>query len=69
MAWPVIIPAVVKGLAVIGGATVVGWFVKEVRRVNKELGRVTTKPAGEPVPHRELPTLRRDPDSGEWRVL
>ena len=70
MAWPiVIIPPLVKLFAVIGGATVAGWFVKEFRRVNKELDNVKVEPAGEPVPHQELPTLRRDPVSGEWRVV
>ena len=69
MAWPIIIPALVKGLAVVGGATVVGWFVKEVRRVNKQLENVKATPAGEPLPHHDLPTLRRDPHSGEWRVF
>ena len=50
MALPIIIPALVKGLAVVGGATVVGWFVKEVRRVNKQLENVKATPAGEPPP-------------------
>jgi hypothetical protein len=69
MALPLIIPPLVKALAVVGGATVVGLFVKEVRRVNKQLEGVRPTPAGEPVPHHELPTLRRDPVSGEWRVV
>jgi hypothetical protein len=44
------------------------WLVKEVRRIHEELDRVRA-PSGEQQLAREpLPTLRRDPRSGEWRV-
>jgi hypothetical protein len=40
-----------------------------VRRNNEELDRIRT-PSGEQQLAREpLPTLRRDPRSGEWRVM
>jgi hypothetical protein len=40
--------------------------VKEVRRINAELDRV--KSGSDPAVRRSLPTLRRDPRTGEWRV-
>jgi hypothetical protein len=67
---PIIIsPVVTLALAAIGGATVVRWLFKEFRRVKRELDNVQAEPAGEPLHHHELPTLRRDPQSGEWRVV
>jgi hypothetical protein len=62
-----VIPPLVKWtLAALGAAAVVHWVVKEVRRVNAELDeakarvRVTDRQA--------YPTLRRDPQTGEYRV-
>ena len=68
---PLAIPAAVKlVLGAIGAASVVHWVVKEVRRINEELDRLK---AGvrliEPVAREALPTLRRDPQSGEWRLM
>jgi len=54
-------------LVALGGAAMVHWVVKEVRRVNEELDRAKVRariPAKEP-----LPTLRRDPATGEYRPL
>jgi hypothetical protein len=66
----VAIPAVVKlALGTIGAAAVVHWVVKEVRRINEELDRLKAAPVIEPVAREALPTLRRDPRSGEWRVM
>jgi hypothetical protein len=66
---PIAIPAVVKlALGAIGAAAVVHWVVKEVRRINEELDRLKTAPVVEPVAREALPTLRRDPRSGEWRL-
>jgi len=69
MSLPIIIPPLVKLFVVLGGATVATWMWKEFRRVSKELDSVEAAPAGDPVPHHDLPTLRRDPLSGEWRVV
>jgi len=67
---PVVFPAVVKfALGAVGAAAVVHWVVKEVRRVNDELDRVRSPATAEPVARGALPTLRRDPQSGEWRVI
>ena len=66
---PIAIPAAVKlVLGAIGAAAVVHWVVKEVRRINEELDRLKAAPVIEPVAREALPTLRRDPRSGEWRL-
>jgi hypothetical protein len=41
--------------------------VKEVRRINAELDRV--KSGSDPAVRGSFPTLRRDPRTGEWRVV
>jgi hypothetical protein len=67
---PVAIPAAVKlVLGAIGAAAIVHWVVKEVRRINEELDRLKAAPVIEPVAREALPTLRRDPRSGEWRLM
>jgi len=64
------IPAAVKLVfGVIGAAAVVHWVVKEVRRINEELDQLKAVPVVEPVKREALPTLRRDPRSGEWRLM
>ena len=66
---PFFVPPLVKvALAALGGAAAVHWVVKEIRRVNAELDRVRAAPTLDPVARRRLPTLRRDPKSGEWRL-
>jgi hypothetical protein len=67
---PVAIPSAVKlELGAIGAASLVHWVVKEVRRINEELDRLKAVPLVEPVAREALPTLRRDPQSGEWRLM
>jgi hypothetical protein len=66
---PIAIPAAVKLLlGAIGAAAVVRWVVTEVQRINEELDRLKAAAAVEPVAREALPTLRRDPQSGEWRL-
>jgi hypothetical protein len=66
---PFIIPPLVKwALAACGGAAAVHWVVREIRRVNEEIDRVKAMPAMDPATRNSLPTLRRDPASGEWRI-
>lgn len=64
---PILFPPLVKWTIVaLGGAALVHWVVREVRRVNDELDRAKVKVRiadGEP-----LPTLRRDPATGEYRL-
>jgi hypothetical protein len=43
--------------------------VKEVRRINAELDRVKKGRAIDPVSREVPPTLRRDPRTGDWRVM
>jgi hypothetical protein len=67
---PIAVPAAVKlALGAIGAAAVVHWVVKEVRRINEELDRLKAATTIEPVAREALPTLRRDPQSGEWRLM
>jgi hypothetical protein len=58
-------PLVKWALVTAGGAMVVHWVVKEVRRVNEELdsrrARVRIRD------NERRPTLRRDPVTGEYR--
>jgi hypothetical protein len=56
-------------LAAMGGAAVMTWAVKEIRRITEELARVRAQPAMDAASRRRLPTLRRDPATGEWRVV
>lgn len=64
----IISPLVKVALGVLGAGAVVHWVVKEVRRINAELDRVKTASAIDPAVRQELPTLRRDPRTGDWRV-
>jgi hypothetical protein len=62
---PFVIPPLVKfTLGVLGGAAVIHWAIKEVRRFNAELERAKAASAIDPA---ALPTLRRDPQTDEWR--
>jgi hypothetical protein len=64
---PFIIPPMIKWAAVaLGGAALVHWVVKEVRRMNDELDGAQRVKAEIPRGER-LPTLRRDPATGEYR--
>lgn len=42
--------------------------VKEARRFGEELDRIKVR-AVDPFQREALPTLRRDPATGEWRVM
>ena len=60
-------PLLKWSLAALGGAMVVHWVIKESRRINEELDQ------GRRVRVRESdrdnrPTLRRDPETGEYRL-
>jgi hypothetical protein len=64
---PIFLSPLVKWtLVALGGAIVVQWVVQEVRRVNEELdarrARVRIRD------QEQRPTLRRDPESGEYRL-
>jgi len=62
---PVLLSPLVKWtLAVVGGAMVVHWVVKEARRINEELDRAKRAVR---IDRERLPTLRRDPATGDYR--
>ena len=57
-------PLIVFALGVTGAAMLVRWCVREVQRVNTELDEVRATS----VPDRDnLPKLKRDPETGEYR--
>lgn len=59
-------PFVRLALGALAGGAVIRWVAKEVRRINEELERVKNAAAVDP---RSLPTLRRDPRTGEFRLM
>jgi hypothetical protein len=65
----VISPLVKLALGALGAGAIAHWVVKEVRRINAELDRMKAAPVADAVARQALPTLRRDPRSGEWRVM
>jgi hypothetical protein len=67
---PLVIPPLVVKLALgaAGAAAIVHWAVKEARRFGEELDRIKVR-AVDPFRREALPTLRRDPSTGEWRVM
>jgi hypothetical protein len=66
-------PLLALALGLVGAAALVRWCVKEVQRVNAELdnvrGSAPVQPAepAAPVDRDALPTLKRDPKTGEYR--
>jgi hypothetical protein len=65
---PLVIPTLLKfALGAAGAAAIVHWAVKEARRIGEELERVRVR--ADPSAREALPTLRRDPATGEWRVM
>ncbi|HEY2186901.1 MAG TPA: hypothetical protein VGH39_18080 [Xanthobacteraceae bacterium] len=52
---------------VLGAGVVIHWAAREIRRINAELERIRATP--DSIDRRALPTLRRDPRTGEWRVM
>jgi hypothetical protein len=50
-----------------GAAALVRWCVKEVQRVNADPDGGGARAVAEPVDRQALPTLRRDPHTGEYR--
>ena len=60
-------PVLAVTLALMGAAALVRWCVKEAHRVNNELDDIRATAPAEPVDRDKLPTLRRDPRTGEYR--
>jgi hypothetical protein len=67
---PFLIPQLFRfAVGAAGAAAAVHWIVKEARRVNQELNRAKAAPVPDRAAREALPTLRRDPRTGEWRVM
>jgi hypothetical protein len=60
-------PVLVFAIGAMGAVMLVRWCVKEAHRVNIELDSVRGVPPAEPLDRDALPTLRRDPVTGEYR--
>ena len=60
-------PVFALALGLMGAAVLVRWCVKEVQRVNAELDELRGHSAAEPVDRDTLPTLKRDPQTDEYR--
>ena len=60
-------PLIKLALGALGAGALVHWAVKEVRRINEELDRVKKASSIDPAARAALPTLRRDPRTGDWR--
>jgi hypothetical protein len=66
---PIVIPPLIKfALGTAGIAAIVTWVVKEVRRINDEISRIEIASVADRAQRQAMPTLRRDPRTGEWRV-
>ncbi|MCC6890071.1 MAG: hypothetical protein IT536_16180 [Hyphomicrobiales bacterium] len=61
-------PLLKWALAALGGGAALAWAAREIRRINAELERVKAAPAMDAAARRALPTLRRDPATGVWRL-
>jgi hypothetical protein len=62
---PVTVPPVLV-LTVIGAAVIARFVIREFRRINEQLDALKPAPA-EPFDRSRMQTLRRDPESGEYR--
>ncbi len=63
---PVVVPPLLV-MTAIGAAVVARWVLREFRRVNEELDLLKPARAPEAVDRSRLQTLRRDPESGDYR--
>ena len=60
-------PVFAFALGLMGAAVLVRWCVKEVQRVNAELDEMRDRCTVEPIDRDALPTLKRDPQTDEYR--
>jgi hypothetical protein len=66
---PILIPPLARiALGVLSAGAMVGWVVKEVRRIKEEADREKAMQA-DSTPREHFPTLRHDPQTGDWRVM
>ena len=60
-------PPLVAFAGALGGLAVVRWAYRTAIRVNRELEEARLTRAAETAGPREIPTLRRDPNTGAYR--
>jgi hypothetical protein len=60
-------PLLALTLGMLGATVLARWCVKEIQRVNSELNSVRERAPVDSVDRSELPKLKRDPKSGEYR--
>jgi hypothetical protein len=65
----IVTPLIKAAFGALGAAAVLHWVVKEVRRINDELDRAKKVPVVDDARPDTMPTLRRDPRSGDWRLM
>jgi hypothetical protein len=58
-------PPLIAFAGALGGLAVVRWAYRAALRVNRELEEA--RRVGEPTRSSDIPTLRRDPDTGAYR--
>lgn len=60
-------PLIAWGVGIVGGAALVRWAVKEVKRINRELEEARFAHMTRGMRAERIPTLRRDPVTGAYR--
>ena len=60
-------PPLIAFAGALGGLAVVRWAYRTALRVNRELEEARRVRVPEPVWPHEIPTLRRDPNTGAYR--
>jgi hypothetical protein len=63
---PTVVPPFVV-LTAVGAAVIARWVLREFNRINGELDVLRRARAPETIDRSRLKTLRRDPESGEYR--
>lgn len=61
-------PPLIAVAGALGGAAVLRWAIKTARKVNRELEEMRSRRISETVPKHDVPTLRRDPVTGAYRL-
>ena len=60
-------PPLIAFAGALGGLAVVRWAYRTAKRVNRELEEARLARVAESVTSNDIPTLRRDPDTGAYR--
>jgi hypothetical protein len=62
-----LMPPLIAFAGTLGGLAVVRWAYRTIQRVNRELEEARLARAAEAASSGDIPTLRRDPDTGAYR--